>query len=90
MSSGVGLTSVVSKPLVSYLLKVLVIVAMCGLCFSACVSVPLPSVCGIFAFHKAAFAVYSFDLPQEVAQLCVCRSFSLEVSFVNLLVIKTS
>lgn len=70
-----NLTSVVSKPLVSYLLKVLMLVAICGLCFSACISVHLPSVYDISVFHKAAFAVCSFDLPQEIAQLCVCRSF---------------
>lgn len=73
------LTSVVSKPLVSYLLKLLVLVAICGLCFSAYISVHLLNVCDIFTFHKAAFAVCSFDLPQEIAQLCVYRSFLLEV-----------
>lgn len=81
------LTSVVSKPLVSYCLKVLVLVTICGLCFSACISVHLPNVSDIFAFHKTAFAVCSFDLPQEIAQLCVCRSFLLEVSFMSLLMI---
>lgn len=72
MRSRVDLTAVASKPLVSYLLKVLVLVAICGLCFSACISVHLPSICDILAFHKAAFAVCSFDLPQEIAQICVC------------------
>lgn len=84
------LTIVVSKALVSYLLKVLVLVAICGLSFSACISVRLSSVCDIFSFHKAAFAVCSFDPPQGIPQLCVCRSFLLEVSFVSLLGTKAS
>lgn len=78
------LTTVVSKALVSYLLNVLVLVAICGLSFSACISICLSSVCDIFFFHKAASAVRSFDPPQGIAQLYVCRSFLLEVSFVSL------
>jgi len=84
------LTTVVSKALVSYLLKVLVLVAICGLSFSARVSVCLSSVCDIFSSHKAASAVCSFDPPQGIAQLCMCRSFLLEVSFVSLLGTKAS
>lgn len=58
MSSKVDvLTTVVSKALVRYLLKVLVLVAICGLSFSACISMWLSSVCDIFSSQSSVCSV---------------------------------
>lgn len=79
------LTTVVSKALVSYLLKVLELVPICGLSFSACISLSLSSVCDSFFFFKELCALLTHP-----RGLLVCRPFLLEASSVRFLGTKAS